>query len=77
MCENNPSDRCAYGHWIKEEGKFAFSGFIFRAIKCLKKINVATQNVQMLIVALTHMELPLKYPCELKQGPPGRWPSLL
>lgn len=77
MCENNPSDRCAYGHRIKEEGKFAFSGFIFRAIKYLKKINVATQNVQMLIVALTHMELPLKYPCELKQGPPGRWPSLL
>lgn len=42
MCENNASNRCASGRWIKEEGKLAFSGFIFRAIECLKKINVAT-----------------------------------
>lgn len=40
--KNDPSDRCAYGQWIKEEGKLAFSGFIFSPTKCLKKINVAT-----------------------------------
>lgn len=52
MCENNACDRCAYGHRIKEEGKLTFSGFIFRAIKCLKKINVAAQNIRIIIVPL-------------------------
>lgn len=42
MCENNVCGRCAYGHWIKKEGKLAFSGFMFRTIKRLKKINAAT-----------------------------------
>lgn len=35
LCKNNPSDRCAYSQWIKEEGKLAFSGFIFSTTKCL------------------------------------------
>jgi len=73
VCENNLSDSCAYGQWIKEAGKLAFSGI--RVIKCLRKINVATYNVQILILPLREMQLPLKHPGEWKQGPPGQWPS--